>query len=152
MFAALVEDILIAVASVLVVGSASAQTPVNCDGQRTQFGANGSMSYLGQFQKSARANAMSAFPPLATRQRTSLEVRFVPNSEVVVSFDRLVQAAGCYARAAIGPPLRYPSRGLRGIPKDNLFGQIDEGAQACGHVAASWIIEAISGIGGCPLA
>jgi hypothetical protein len=78
MFAALVEDILIAVASVLVVGSASAQTPVNCDGQRTQFGANGSMSYLGQFQKSARANAMSAFPPLATRQRTSLEVRFVP--------------------------------------------------------------------------
>jgi hypothetical protein len=31
----------------------------------------------GQFQKSNRANATSAFPPLATRLRTSLEVRFV---------------------------------------------------------------------------
>ena len=33
---------------------------------------------VGQIQKSTRAIAMSAFPPLATRQRTSLEVRFVP--------------------------------------------------------------------------
>jgi hypothetical protein len=45
-----------------------------------------------------------------------------------------------------------PSRRLRAIPKDNLMGQIDEGAQARGHVAASWIIEAISGIRGRPLA
>ena len=50
-----------------------------------------------------------------------------------------------------GPPVRCPSR-RRAIPKDHLLGQIDEGAQARGHVAASWIIEAISGIGGCPLA
>jgi hypothetical protein len=42
----------------------------------------GPMSELGQIQKSARANAMSAFPPLATRQRTSLEVRFVPTAEM----------------------------------------------------------------------
>jgi hypothetical protein len=32
---------------------------------------------VGQFQKSARANAMSAFPPLATELGTSLLVRFV---------------------------------------------------------------------------
>src|ERR1700689_1581963 len=51
-----------------------------------------------------------------------------------------------------GPALRCPSRRLRAIPKDNLLGQIDEGAQARGHVAASWIIEAISGIRGRPLA
>jgi hypothetical protein len=38
------------------------------------------------------------------------------------------------------------SRRLRAIPRDNLPGQIDEGAQARGHVAASWIVEAISGI------
>jgi hypothetical protein len=52
----------------------------------------------------------------------------------------------------LGPPVRCPSRRLRAIPKDNLLGQIDEGAQARGHVAASWIIEAISGIRGRPLA
>jgi hypothetical protein len=40
-----------------------------------------------------------------------------------------------------------PSR-RRAIPKDRLLGQIDEGAQARGYVAASWIIEAISGMGG----
>jgi hypothetical protein len=79
-------------------------------------------------------------------------VRFVPNSEVVASFDHLVSAAGCCARAAIGPPVRCPSRRLRAIPKDDLLGQIDEGAQACGHVAASWIVETISGIRRRPLA
>jgi CheY-like chemotaxis protein len=36
------------------------------------------MPAVGQFRKSALATAMSAFPPLATRQRTSMEVRFVP--------------------------------------------------------------------------
>src|SRR5258708_22723675 len=82
----------------------------------------------------------------------SWRCRLMPNSEFVVSFDRLVIAAGCCARAAIGPPVRYPSRRLRAIPKDNLLGQIDEGAQARGHVTASWIIEAISGIRGRPLA
>jgi hypothetical protein len=40
-------------------------------------------SELGQFQKSARANAMSAFPPIAAELRTSLEVRFVPTTEVM---------------------------------------------------------------------
>ncbi len=79
-------------------------------------------------------------------------VSSVPNAEVVASFDHLVGAAGYNARAAIGPPVRYPSRRLRAMPEDNLLGQIDEGAQACGHVAASWIIEAISGIRGRPLA
>jgi hypothetical protein len=52
----------------------------------------------------------------------------------------------------LGPPVRHPSRHLRANPKDNLVGQIDEGAQARGHVAASWTIEAISGIRGRPLA
>jgi len=36
------------------------------------------MSAQGQTRKSDCTIAMSAFPPLATRQRTSLEVRFVP--------------------------------------------------------------------------
>jgi hypothetical protein len=45
--------------------------------------ARAARSESGQFQKSDRANAMSAFPPLAlaTRQRTSLEVRFVPTAD-----------------------------------------------------------------------
>ena len=44
--------------------------------------ATGETVGVGQFQKPARANAMSAFPLLATRQRTSLVVRFVPKAEV----------------------------------------------------------------------
>jgi hypothetical protein len=52
----------------------------------------------------------------------------------------------------LGPPVRCRSRRLCAIPKDNLLGQINERAQARGHVTASWIIEAISGIRGRPLA
>jgi hypothetical protein len=37
----------------------------------------------------------------------------------------------------LGPLVRHSSRRLRAIPKDNLLCQIDEGAQARGHVAAS---------------
>jgi hypothetical protein len=36
------------------------------------------MSELGQTRKSALVAAMSAFPPIATKLRTSQEVRFVP--------------------------------------------------------------------------
>jgi hypothetical protein len=36
------------------------------------------MSESGQIPKSALATAMSAFPPIATKLRTSQEVRFVP--------------------------------------------------------------------------
>jgi hypothetical protein len=39
---------------------------------------SGPMSQLGHFQTSADATAMSAFLPLATIERTLLEVRFVP--------------------------------------------------------------------------
>lgn len=39
------------------------------------------MSDQGQFRKSDCATAMSAFPPLATELRTSLEVRFVLETE-----------------------------------------------------------------------
>jgi hypothetical protein len=39
----------------------------------------------------------------------------------------------------LGPLVRCPSRRLCEIPRDNLLGQIDEGAQARGHVAAAWI-------------
>ena len=91
-------------------------------------------------------------PPIAAELFKFRNVRFVPNAEVVASFDHLVGAAGYNARAAIGPPVRYPSRRLRAMPEDNLVGQIDEGAQACGHVTASWIIEAIPGIRGRPVA
>jgi hypothetical protein len=52
----------------------------------------------------------------------------------------------------LGPLVRCPSRRLCAIPRDNLLGQIDEGAQARGHVAAAWIIQAISRIRGRPLA
>jgi hypothetical protein len=36
------------------------------------------MSASGHFRKSALVTDMSAFPPIATKMRTSLEVRFVP--------------------------------------------------------------------------
>ena len=36
------------------------------------------MSELGPFRKSALVTAMSAFTPIATKLRTSREVRFVP--------------------------------------------------------------------------
>ena len=39
---------------------------------------SGLMSQLGQTRKSALATAMSAFPPIATKLRTSRAVRFVP--------------------------------------------------------------------------
>jgi hypothetical protein len=41
------------------------------------------MSQLGHFQTSADATTMSAFLPLATTERTSLEVRFVPEADQV---------------------------------------------------------------------
>ena len=44
------------------------------------------MSVEGQTRKSALVTAMSAFPPIATKLRISMEVRFVPNSEVVQFF------------------------------------------------------------------
>jgi hypothetical protein len=60
--------------------------PLSVNRDRVEPAASPAMSVmprcLGQFQKSTRANAMSAFLPLATRQRISLEVRFVPFSEV----------------------------------------------------------------------
>jgi hypothetical protein len=37
---------------------------------------------VGSFQTSADATAMSAFLPLATTERTSLEVRFVPIADL----------------------------------------------------------------------
>ena len=47
------------------------------------------MLHMGEFRKSDCATIMSAFPPLATELRTSLEVRFVPNLDIVLLFDRL---------------------------------------------------------------
>jgi hypothetical protein len=37
---------------------------------------------LGPFQTSSDATAMSAFLPLATTERKSLEVRFVPHPDI----------------------------------------------------------------------
>jgi hypothetical protein len=48
-------------------------------------------SELGQTRKSALIAAMSAFPPIATKLRTSREVRFVPSPEVA-RLDHLVGA------------------------------------------------------------
>ena len=51
------------------------------------------MSAVGHFQTSADATAMSAFLLLATTERTSLEVRFVPEADMVMGlFDHLVGA------------------------------------------------------------
>jgi len=43
---------------------------------------SGLMSLLGQTRMSDYTIAMSAFPPLATRQRTSPKVRFVPTCDI----------------------------------------------------------------------
>jgi hypothetical protein len=43
-----------------------------------QLATHGRSIQLGHFRKSAPVTAMSAFLPLATTERTSLEVRFVP--------------------------------------------------------------------------
>ena len=48
---------------------------------------------MGHFQTSADATAMSAFLLLATTERTSLEVRFVPQAEVGRLFNHLVGAS-----------------------------------------------------------
>jgi hypothetical protein len=76
-------------------------------------------------------------------------VKFVNPPKVEISVSKLIELDVILQRA--GPPIGHPSRRLRAIPRDNLLGQIDEGAQARSHVAASWIIEAISGIRGRPL-
>jgi hypothetical protein len=76
-------------------------------------------------------------------------VKFVNPPKVEISVSKLIELNVIIQRA--GPPVRHPSRRLRAIPRHNLLGQIDEGAQARSHVAASWIIEAISGIRGRPL-
>jgi hypothetical protein len=56
----------------------------NRTGSRARFGETFwriSMSRSGQTRKSALATAMSAFFPIATKLRTSLEVRFVPTRD-----------------------------------------------------------------------
>ena len=50
----------------------------------------GLTSEMGHFRKLALVTAMSAFPPIATKLRTSREVRFVPTPEVAASFDYVV--------------------------------------------------------------
>jgi hypothetical protein len=75
--------------------------------------------------------------------------KFVTPPKVEISVSKLIELNVIIQRAE--PPVRHPLRRLRAIPRDNLLGQIDEGAQARSHVAASWIIEAISGIRGRPL-
>jgi hypothetical protein len=76
-------------------------------------------------------------------------VKFVNPPKVEISVSKLIELNVIIQRA--GLPVRHPLRRLRAIPRDDLLGQIDEGAQARSHVAASWIIEAISGIRGRPL-
>jgi hypothetical protein len=50
-------------------------------------------SEMGQFRKSDCATVMSAFPPLATRQRTSRDVSKVPEADMAMGlFDHLVGA------------------------------------------------------------
>jgi len=51
------------------------------------------MSQMGQIRKSAVATAMSAFPPIATKLRTSREVRFVPTTVIETDWTALGLAA-----------------------------------------------------------
>ena len=90
---------------------------------------------------------------LASSERSILEgarVSFVNPPKVEISVSKLIELNVIIQRA--GPPVRHPLRRLRAIPRDNLLSQIDERAQARSHVAASWIVKAISGIRGRPLA
>ncbi len=48
------------------------------------------MSGLGQSRRFDHARAESAFPPLATKQRTWTEVRKVPIGDISMLFNRLV--------------------------------------------------------------
>jgi hypothetical protein len=57
----------------------------------------GLMSQLGQTRKSVLVTAMSAFAPIATKLRTSREVRFVPQTDRVRGSD---QSLLCDASAA----------------------------------------------------
>jgi hypothetical protein len=88
-------------------------------------------------------------PPEFSIRKQPFIYEFVTPPKVEISTSKLIELIVIIQRA--GPPVRHPSRRLRAIPRDNLLGQIDEGAQARSHVAASWIIEAISGIRGRPL-
>ena len=65
------------------------------------------MSLKGQTRKSALANAMSAFPPIATELRTSLEVRFVSKGNIARLLE-MKEAASVAASIFLGgTPLGY---------------------------------------------
>ena len=49
---------------------------------------------------------------------------------------RPFQCVSKFGSAGRTRTVRHPSRRLRAIPKNNFLGQIDEGAQARGHVKA----------------
>jgi hypothetical protein len=64
---------------------------------------------IGSPAEDSTVAAHRSFNPSCGRNGSGLHRSSVPNSEVVASFDHLVSTAGCCARAAIGPPVRYPS-------------------------------------------
>ena len=54
--------------------------------QQNPLATHGRTIHAGQTRKSALVTAMSAFTPIATKLRTSREVRFVPKPEIVTTF------------------------------------------------------------------
>ncbi len=76
-----------------------------------------SMSLSGQTRKSDCTIAMSAFPPLATRQRTSPKVRFVPIAEVIRSSSRQADHLAVMSFGQPGLPQSFlVSREVLGTP------------------------------------
>jgi hypothetical protein len=61
-------------------------------------------------------------------------VKFVNPPKVEISVSKLIELTVIIQRA--GAPVRHPLGRLRAVPRDNLLGQIDEGAQVRSHVAA----------------
>src|SRR5271168_4983615 len=107
------------------------------------------MSGHGESRRAAGGHQWSSDRSNSRSGSSRSSVTFVNPPKVEISVSKLIELNVIIQRA--GPPVRHPSRRLRAISRDNLLGQIDEGAQARSHMAASWIIEAISRIRGRPL-
>src|SRR5712671_1652097 len=79
------------------------------------------MSPMGQSRRFDHARAESAFPPLATKQRTWTEVRKVPIGDISMLFNRLVSLRDQDRREVIyakNLPRNSPASCLRGIADD----------------------------------
>src|ERR1700746_870586 len=82
------------------------------------YGNSRGTSLQGQTRKSALVTVMSAFPPIATKLRTSREVRFVPTAEVV----GLIQSLDPRNKSNSGSDIPSALAVLRLTTSSNLVG------------------------------